>query len=148
MNEIITIELPGIKAVSRNETAGNVWKYKKQLNKAEEWMWAYGKHVEHHYTVPVSVHITAFYDTTGRNKCADIPNIDDKIFTDILIRWKTTVQTVHGKRISTRAERGVWFLEDDNITYLRGVTKSAIASNMYKVLITIIPLEYVERKVL
>ncbi len=113
----LIIELPGIKAVSRNETTGHFINYQRQLIKAEQWMKAYGKRHEYHFEKQVDVLIEAFYDCRGRNKIADTPNIDDKIFTDTLNRWKT--MKVVGKLM--RVERSPWFIEDDNPTYLRDV---------------------------
>lgn len=126
----IVIRLPGIKAVSRNQTAGHWHKYKNQLQLAETWMMAFGKRYEHHFENLVDVHITAYYKTQGNNKVADSPNIDDKIFTDVLIRYK---QRLRGKAV----ERPVWFIEDDNPNYLRYVTKESIPSDHYEVVITI-----------
>lgn len=126
----VTIELPGIKAVSRNQTTGHFIHYYQQLTKAEQWMLLFGKRFEHHFERPVDVYITAYYDTRGNKKCADAPNIDDKIFTDVLIRWK---KQGRGKAI----ERPVWFIEDDRPEYLRQVIKEAIPSNEYKVVIEI-----------
>lgn len=133
----LQIVLPGIKAVSRNQTTGHFIHYFEQLTKAEQWMWTYGKRLEYHFTKQVDVYIVAYYDTRGRNKCADTPNIDDKIFTDILIRYKN--QRVAGKTM--RLERNVWFLQDDNTKYLRMVQKTAIPSDHYEVVITIAEVE-------
>lgn len=143
----VTIELPGIKAVSRNETTGHYFSYRTRLNEAENWMLLYGKPYEYHFAGPVDVSIEAYYDTTLKEvnilrgkragtrvkrwqKVADTPNIDDKIFTDILVRHKPNKK--HGP-----IERRVWFIEDDSPLYLRTVTKRAIASDHYKVLIII-----------
>lgn len=126
----IKIELPDIKAVSRNDTTGHYFKYQKQLARAEKWMIAYGKRFEYHFTNPVDVLIEAYYKTQSRFKCADTPNIDDKIFTDILNHWKP-------KKNGPAIERKVWFIEDDNPKYLRFVVKKAIPANEYKVVITI-----------
>lgn len=132
----ITIELPGIKAVSRNQTTGHYIHYHTELTKAENWMVMYGKHKEYHFTNPVIVEIEAYYKvgynklTRGTDRIADAPNIDDKIFTDVLIRYKKQ------KRASA-IERRVWFIEDDNPKYLVGVWKKSIPSTEYKVVITI-----------
>lgn len=128
--KVVEITLPDIKAVSRNDTTGHYFNYKNQLNLAEKWMATFGKRFEYHFNCLVDVDIKAYYDTRGRHKCADTPNIDDKIFTDILVRWK---QSKHGKA----SERSVWFIEDDNHKHLHIVTKEAIPSNGYKVIITI-----------
>lgn len=142
LKKSVTITLPGIKAVSRNQTTGHFYHYYSQLMLAEQWMWTYGKAHEYHFTVPVDVTITAYYKNTRRQvlksgkikeiliDCPDAPNIDDKIFTDILVRWK---QQKKGSAI----ERKVWFIEDDNGDYLRSVHKYAIPSTEYKVVITI-----------
>lgn len=129
MKQII-IELPGVKAVSRNQTNGAYWGYHAQLVRAEQWMLTFGKNKEYHFETPVNVLVEAYYDCTGRSKIADSPNIDDKIFTDILIRWKK-------KKKGPAIERGVWFLEDDSPTYLESVTKRSIRSDQNKVVITI-----------
>ncbi len=136
---IIKIELPDIKAVSRNDTTGHYFRYQKQLIKAEKWMIAYGKRFEYHFTRPVDVLIKAYYDTKGRGKCADTPNIDDKIFTDILNHWKP-------KKAGPAIERAVWFIEDDGPKYLRYVFKQAIASDHYKVIIIIREIEEGEKE--
>lgn len=130
----VTIELPGIKAVSRNETTGHFFHYKQRLNEAEEWAWAFGKSKEYHFKGPVDVLIEAYYNATGRNKAADTPNIDDKIFTDILNRYKR-------QKKGSPIERKVWWIEDDSPTYLRQVIKRAIRSDHYKVVITIMEVE-------
>lgn len=106
--------------------------YYQQLNLAENWCWVFGKAQEHHFTKQVDVLIQAYYDTRGRKKCADTPNIDDKIFTDILIRYKK-----QGRRKKQAVERRVWFIEDDSPEYLRRVVKESIPSDHYKVVITI-----------
>src|SRR6266571_8532956 len=129
----VVIELPGIKAVSRNDTTGHFFHYKERLNEAETWAATFGKAVEHHFTQPVDVLIEAHYRTDGRYKIADAPNIDDKIFTDILIRWvNRTLGTAYvgGKRkkVVKRVERDVWWLEDDSPEYLRYVIKRAVPS--------------------
>lgn len=130
MKKQVTIELPGIKAVSRNETTGHWFRYSAQLTKAENWMCTYGKAKEVRFDKPVDVIISAYYNTTGRSQAADTPNIDDKIFTDILIRYKSS------KKFG-RIERPVWFIEDDSPKYLRRVIKQSIPSNHYKVVIEI-----------
>lgn len=130
----VIIELPGIKAISRNDTTGHFIHYHTNLTNAEQWMVTYGKHQEHHFTRPIDVLIEAYYDTRGRNKVADSPNIDDKIFTDILNRWKPS-------RKLGRQERAVWFIEDDNPKYLRNVTKRSYSSDQYKVVITMVEVE-------
>lgn len=126
----VVIDLPDIKAVSRNDTTGHYFKYQSQLRKAENWTHMFAKAVEYHFPGQVDVLIEAWYDTRGRHKAADTPNIDDKIFTDILNRYK-----VH-KKVG-RVQRGVWFIEDDNPTYLRYVTKRSIPSDHYAVRVTI-----------
>lgn len=134
----ITIELPGIKAVSRNQTTGNYWKYREILIEAENWMLTFGKRYEHHFTQPVNVSITAIIKTgynkttRGTTRLIDTPNIDDKIFTDCLIRYKQ--QQGKGKK---PVERRVWFIEDDSPQYLQEVTKKVISGNENKVIITI-----------
>lgn len=125
----LKIELPGIKAVSRNQTTGHFTKYQERLNEAEEWMIIHGRKLEHHFTERVDVEILAYYDARGNKKPADTPNVDDKIFTDTLIRYKPSQ---YG-----RIERNVWFIEDDNPKYLRRVIKEAIPSDHYKVVIII-----------
>lgn len=134
----VTIELPGIKAISRNQTTGNYWKYREVLIQAENWMITFGKRFEHHFTKLVDVDITAYYKTgynkltRGTARLIDTPNIDDKIFTDCLIRYKQ--QGVKGAKA---LERRVWFIEDDNPKYLRRVTKQTIPGEENKVVITI-----------
>lgn len=130
----VIIELPGIKAVSRNETTGHYYNYKTRLNEAESWAWAFGKSKEYHFTRQVDVLIEAYYRVKGHSKISDAPNIDDKIFTDILNRWKR-------QKNGSPVERKVWWIEDDNPTYLRNVTKRAIRSDHYKVVITITEVE-------
>lgn len=130
----VIIELPGIKAVSRNQTTGHFIKYHKQLTLAEQWMMTYGKAKEYHFEKQVDVTIVAYYDTRGHNKCADSANIDDKIFTDTLIRYKPSKE--YGK-----IPRAVWFIEDDKGKYLRYVHKLAVPSDHYKVVITITEVE-------
>lgn len=126
----VVIDLPDIKAVSRNETSGQWFSYNAQLRKAENWAHIFGKALEYHFTGMVDVLIEAWYDTQGRHKAADTPNIDDKIFTDILNRYKP-----RGK--GARLERNVWWIEDDNPHYLRFVTKRSIPSDHYAVRVTI-----------
>ncbi len=126
----VTIELPGIKAVSRNETTGHYIKYYTQLTLAESWMALYGKSSEMHFSKLVDVDVVAYYKTQSRSKCADSPNIDDKIFTDVLIRYKK-------QKGKPAFERKVWFIEDDSPKYLRTVTKRSVPSTEYKVVITI-----------
>ncbi len=133
----VVIELPGIKAVSRNETTGHYFHYKDRLNEAEAWAWAYGKSKEHHFTGQVDVLIEAYYKVGGHSQIADAPNIDDKIFTDILVRWKRRKK---GKPI----ERNVWWIEDDKPKYLRFVKKRSIPSTFYRVVITIAEVPYDE----
>lgn len=130
----VVIELPGIKAVSRNETTGHFFNYKKRLNEAEAWTWAFGKAKEYHFTGLVDVLIEAYYNAKGRSQAADTPNIDDKIFTDILIRYKR-------QKVGSPIERKVWWLEDDSPTYLRFVQKRSYRSDHYKVVITITEVE-------
>lgn len=154
MPKIVVITLPGIKAVSRNETTGHFIKYQTQLIRAEQWMQTYGKRFEYHFEKRVDVLIQAYYDTrllavsikSGKRKgqltnawkhAADTPNIDDKIFTDILNRYKTV--KVLGKL--QRIERNPWFIEDDKPKYLRFVHKESIMSDHYKVVITITEVE-------
>jgi hypothetical protein len=91
---------------------------------------------------PVDVTIEAYYKTTapkffknGKQGVAvinipDVPNIDDKIFTDVLVRWKR-------QKKGAAIERKVWFIEDDNPYHLRSVYKKAVPANEYKVVITI-----------
>lgn len=122
--------LPGIKAVSRNDTTGHYFRYQKQLQKAEQWMLLFGKHSEYHFTKLVDVDIVAYYKVSGKNKIADTPNIDDKIFTDILNRFKP-------RKKGSSIERKVWFIEDDNPKYLRYVTKKSLPGTTYKVEINI-----------
>lgn len=43
----VIIELPGIKAISRNKTTANYWTYKQILNEAENWMYTFGKRYDH-----------------------------------------------------------------------------------------------------
>lgn len=143
----VVIELPGIQAVSRNETTGHFINYKNVLNMAEQWTNIYAKRVEHHFENQVDVLIEGYFDCRLRNviiqsgkrtgqitrawgKAIDTPNIDDKIFTDILLRYK-------GSREHGRIERPVWFIEDDSPKYLRFVKKISIPSDHYKVVITI-----------
>jgi hypothetical protein len=146
----VEIILPDIKAVSRNETTGQYWKYRNVLKTAEIWMATYGKRFEYHFDKKVDVFIDAYFDTRVKpvviqkgkrfgqktnikQKAADTPNIDDKIFTDILVRYKQ-----QGKKGSTAAERNCWFIEDDNPEYLRYVTKQSIPSDHYTVVIRIV----------
>lgn len=117
-------------------TNGNIWRYREQLIEAEKWMHTYGKRVEHHFTKPVDVAITAYYKVgrnaanTGNTRVADTPNIDDKIFTDCLVRYKQ-------QRSGPKIERSVWFIEDDDPRYLRTVCKRAVASDHFEVVIEI-----------
>ena len=129
MKQVIII-LPGIKAVSRNDTTGHYFRYQKQLRKAEQWMLLFGKRLETHFEYPVDVSIDAYYKVNSRNKIADTPNIDDKIFTDILNRFKP-------RKKGPAIERGVWFIEDDSPKYLRTVIKRSLPGTEYKVVITI-----------
>ena len=122
----VTIELPDLKAISRNKTNGKYWDYNDCLQEAEKWMKVYGKKHEYHFTNPVDVTILAYYDVRSRKKAADAPNIDDKILTDTLNRYKPS-------RSLGRIERDVYFIEDDNPEYLRYVTKRSIPSDHYKV---------------
>lgn len=150
----VVIELPGIKAISRNETTGHFINYQRELIKAEQWMKTFGKRFEHHFEGRVDVLIEAYYDTrlievmikkgarTGKKTnawqhAADTPNIDDKIFTDTLNRYKMV--KVHGKIM--RIERSPWFIEDDKPKYLRFVHKESVLSDHYKVVITITEIE-------
>lgn len=134
----VVITLPGIKAVSRNQTTGNYWKYRSVLMEAEQWMLTFGKRYEYHFTKLVDVDITAYYKVgyskidRKMSRLIDTPNIDDKIFTDCLIRYKQ-----QGTKGSHAIERPVWFIEDDNPKYLRFVTKRSIPSDEYKVVISI-----------
>ncbi len=115
----LTIVLPGIRAISRNQTSGHYFKYREQLKRAERWMLTYGKAVEYHFEKQVDVTIEAYYNTKGRRKLTDTPNIDDKIFTDILNRFKP-------RKKGPAAERAVWFIEDDAPKFLRKVTKRSV----------------------
>lgn len=126
----LIIELPGIKAVTRNETSGHYFKYRRQFIQAEKWIRTFGKQYTEKFDKPVDVCIIAYYDTRGRKKITDAPNIDDKIFTDILIRWKKM-------KGAPAVEKQVWFIEDDAPKYLRYVTKRSIASDHYKIVIII-----------
>lgn len=126
----VIIELPGIKAVSRNETGGHYFAYRERLMEAEKWMSVYGKAKEYHFTKPVDVLVEAYYKTGGHRKTADTPNIDDKIFTDVLVRWKR-------QKLGPPIEKRVWFIEDDSYKYLRRVVKQAIPADQYKVVLTI-----------
>lgn len=143
----VTIVLPEIKAVSRNNTTGHYINYKTVLNTAEAWMGAFGKKYEYHFKGRVDVAITAYYDcryhdiilkkgkragqrSKVRHTAVDSPNIDDKILTDILIRYKQQKQ-------GPKLERSVWFIEDDSPKYLRKVTKQSVPSDKHEVVITI-----------
>lgn len=130
----VTIELPGIKALSRNQTTGHWFNYAKQLAIAENWMHTFGKAKEFHFTGPVDVVIEAYYNIKAeglaRPKIADPSNIDDKIFVDTLIRYKKS-------RANGKVERPVWFIEDDSSTYMRMVSKISYPSTENKVVITI-----------
>lgn len=116
--------------MSRNDTTGHYFRYQKQLKKAEQWMILFGKRLETHFETPVDVAIDAYYKVNGKNKIADTPNLDDKIFTDILNRYK---KRKHGPAL----ERPVWFIEDDSPKYLRTVIKRSLPGTEYKVIITI-----------
>lgn len=146
MNKVV-LRIPDIKAVSRNETHGHYFNYRKELVKAEKWLNTFCKAREKHFDKPVDVTILAYYDTrkvpvlikkgkhigkkiNRRRKAADTPNIDDKIFTDILVRWKQ-------KRRGSAVERKIWFIEDDNPEHLRRVIKQSIPSDHYEVIIII-----------
>lgn len=122
----VTIELPDLKAISRNKTNGKYWDYNACLQEAEKWMKVYGKKHEYHFSRPIDVTIIAYYDVRSHKKAADSPNIDDKILTDTLNRYKLS-------RSLGRIERDVYFIEDDNPQYLRYVTKRAVPSDHYKV---------------
>lgn len=126
----VSIELPGIVAISRNMTTGHYFNYKSVLNEAEAWMQVFGKTKEFHFEKQVDVFIEAYYNVTGRKKICDPSNIDDKIFIDTLIRFKR-------QKSGPPIERKVWFLADDSPKYIRDVTKRAIRSDHYKVVITI-----------
>ena len=138
----VKIYLPGIKAVSRNQTTGHFYHYYDQLATAEKWMWTYGKRLEYHFEKPVTVDIVAYYKDTrtivsknnnvfvGKINTPDVPNIDDKIFTDVLVRWKR-------QKKGPPIERSVWFIEDDNPSMLKSVTKTSIPGDQYGVLIII-----------
>lgn len=133
----VVIFLPGIKAVSRNDTTGHYFNYRRELKKAQTWMRVYGKAKEFHFQGMIDVLIEAYYDCTGRMKPADTPNIDDKIFTDILNRYVLQMQPTMEGRKKIRIEQPVWFIEDDSPTYLRYVTKRAVPSDHFAVRITI-----------
>lgn len=139
----ITIELPGVKAVSRNQTTGHFYKYHKELATAEQYVWLCGKVCEYHFEKRVDIKITAYYDTRGNKKCADPSNIDDKIFVDALIRWKKQGGSRKKKELglSKALEKPVWFIEDDDHRYIRYVTKEAIPGTEYKVIINITEIE-------
>ena len=94
----------------------------------------FGRKYEYHFDKLVDVDIVAYYDTRGRKKVADSPNIDIKIFTDILIRYKR-------RKKGSPIERRVWFIEDDDPRYLRKVSAMAIPSDKYKVEIVITEVE-------
>lgn len=140
----VIIELPGIKAISRNQTTGHYYNYKERLNEAEAWAVVFGKSKEYHFTKRVDVYIDVYIDTvhpykvvtkSGKTRmeyaeAIDSPNVDDKIFTDILNRYK---RQKNGPPI----ERRVWWIEDDSPTYLRRVVKETIRSDHFKVVITI-----------
>lgn len=106
-------------------------------------MVTFGKSKEHHFDKLVDVLIEGYYKVGGRNKLPDAPNIDDKIFTDILNRHKLSVvgRTADKKRVMKLIDRPVWFIEDDNPKFLRQVIKRAIPSDHYKVVITITEVE-------
>ena len=123
----IQIELPDFKAISRNKTNGKYWDYNECLKEAEKAMEIYGRKHQYHFSRPIDVTILAYYDDRSHKKAADSPNIDDKILTDTLNRYKMSRQ--YG-----RLERNVYFIEDDNPTYLRYVKKRAIPSDHYKVI--------------
>ncbi len=150
----LVLTLPDIKAISRNDTTGHYINYKNELNKAQKWMKVFGKRHEYHFTKPVDVFIDAYFDVrlteiiikqgtrSGKKsrvwgKAIDTPNIDDKIFTDILIRWVNMKQL--GKMV--RVEQSPWFLENDDPQFLRYVQKRSHESDHFKVVITIIEID-------
>lgn len=139
----VVIELPEIQAVSRNQTNGKYWDYSKQMSLATKWFATYAKRHEHHFEGPVDVTIIAYYDGRKGKMIPDSPNIDDKIFTDVLNRYYSIVvgQAVDGNgkkhRVMQRLERNPYFIEDDNPTYLRYVKKRSVASDGYKVVIVV-----------
>lgn len=147
----VTIELPGINAISRNQTTGHFVKYHQQLTKAEQWISTFGYKNVHHFDKQVDVFIYAYYDMTpvekiiarkdgkvykrkDRVQLIDSPNIDDKIFTDIIQRWKYIKDPRLGK---IKTERKWWWIEDDDYAHLRDVHKGIRPSNEYKVEIII-----------
>lgn len=139
----VIITLPEIQALSRNMTNGKYWDYSKQMDLASKWTKAYGRRVEYHFTGLVDVTILAYYDTRGRKNAADSPNIDDKIFTDVLNRYYLILTGTEvgpdGKkhRKMQTFERKPYFIEDDNPNFLRYVRKRSIASDHYEVKIVI-----------
>lgn len=134
----VVITLPDLKAVSRNETGGQYFRYKAQLNMAELYAFTFAKQVEYHFGESVvDVLIEAYYKKKGNLKVPDAPNIDDKIFTDILNRFKPTSKIKKGDLV----QRNPYFIEDDNPKYLRYVIKRAIASDHFKVVITVSEVE-------
>lgn len=152
----VVIELPGIQAVSRNKTTGHFIEHHTAREEAEKYINLFGKHYEHHFTKPVKVLIECYIDTvhsyprltkSGKvrkqyYRLIDVPNVDDKIFTDILIRYRNKTvgkQVVNGRLVKQviRDERRVWFIEDDNPAYLVEVSKRCYASDQHKVVITI-----------
>lgn len=147
----VVIELPGIRAISRNETTGHFINYYKVLTQAERWMWAHGKSKEYHFEKRVDILIEAYIDTvnayqavgkTGKLRTEyanliDAPNVDDKIFTDTLNRYKTVKVAGKLKRI----ERDPWFIQDDKPEFVRLVAKRVYPANHYKIVITITEVE-------
>lgn len=151
------IEIPDIPVVeaSRNKTHGLYWEYRKQIDNCRKWINTFGKKYEHHFTTQVDVIIEALVDVRpvkktgvyqrGRNKgkpwsrmitpsLIDAPNVDDKIYTDLLQRY--TTMKVGGKL--TKVENPIWWIEDDTPEYLRWVCKRVLPANGNKITITIV----------
>ena len=152
----VVIDLP-LEALGRNDLGvGNYWNYRKYYDEAFKYMKLYGKRFEYHFEKPVDVLIECHYFvgvkptliTKGKQagkmlnrnfKAQDAPNIEDKIFTDLITRWHNVKVgvTLEGKNRFERREKELWFIEDDSPQYLRQVTKRSIEAKEYRTVITI-----------
>ena len=73
------------------------------------------------FTVPIDIDIIAYFDTTGRKKQLDSPNIVSKPYIDALIGW---------------------YIEDDSRKYVRRVsTQSEVDCDFPRVYILMTPVE-------
>lgn len=145
LNMRVEIELPDIRAISRNDTAGKHYgdpkSYHQCLITARSWVKTFGKRVEHHFENPVDVGIFAYFDERPQKiltkagprmisrPALDCSNVDDKLFVDALIRYYNVAKV--------RTEAAVWFIEDDSPKYLRRTYKESIPSDHDAVIIVL-----------